>query len=62
MIKVFVLYVQGKVKGILTTQPKLKDWWDSCIEVLVPESDYMDCKLTVGTIEEYIKNNPSLIV
>lgn len=62
MLKVYVLYVQDKIKGIVTN-PSLecRKWWDNTKEVLVPSTDYMDCKITVGTIETYMKNNPTLV-
>jgi hypothetical protein len=54
-INVIVLMVKGQVKGIVTSFPTVKKWWDDAKYVKVPIVDYYNEKITIANIQNYMK-------
>jgi hypothetical protein len=57
MMRVWVAFVGGKVKGILTSKEYLANtepYWDELKDVEVPVEDWNAEKVTVGTINNYL--------
>jgi hypothetical protein len=57
MMQVWVAFVGGKVKGILTSKEYLANtepYWDELKDVEVPRGDWNAGKVTISTIHNYL--------